>query len=179
MRFETIPTRCRLRSKKHLHRAELLDLADWMYARRGRRGRVKNCNLIKKARSRDVLKQTIKGFQHWSSNRNARSAIESLMSLKGVGLKTATLILASAFPEEVPYFSHELCAWVGVQPGYEKHDKYDQLLLKVQKFIMISREKDCPVTAVEMEKVAFVVARSKKMQGIYSSNSSHFQKASF
>ncbi|KAF5597203.1 calcium calmodulin-dependent kinase [Fusarium pseudoanthophilum] len=162
-RFNIIPKKCTSRKdKKFLTRSEVHDLLNWMYqhdARDGRHAKGKNCNFLRNTCDKDVVEATREGFRECSNPTFARYALSYIQALKGVGFKTATLILACAYPANFPFMSHELCQWAGLVDYKYNQETYDNLLARIDSFIKRIKQSDKDVTAANIEQVAFVVVR--------------------
>lgn len=95
---------------------------------------------------------------------DASKALKTLISLKGIGPATASLLLSVAAPDTVPFFSDELfrwCAWdePGSPDGWQRKIKYNAkeyefVLEKVNALV-----KRLDVRAVDAEKVAWVLGK--------------------
>jgi hypothetical protein len=96
---------------------------------------------------------------------DAIPALKCLVSLKGIGPATASLLLSIAAPETVPFFSDELFRWCtwdepGSPNGWQRKIKYnikeyEVLLKKVDTLV-----KRLNVQAVDAEKVAWVLGKA-------------------
>jgi hypothetical protein len=91
-------------------------------------------------------------------------ALKCLVSLKGIGPATASLLLSVAAPGAVPFFSDELFRWStwdepGSPNGWQRKIKYNakeyELLLKNVDVLV----KRLNVQAVDAEKVAWVLGK--------------------
>jgi hypothetical protein len=91
-------------------------------------------------------------------------ALKCLVSLRGIGPATASLLLSVAAPEAVPFFSDELFRWcMWDEPGnlnaWQRKIKYNikeyELLLKKVDTLV----KRLNVQAVDAEKVAWVLGK--------------------
>ena len=107
---------------------------------------------------------------------HVRAAMKKLCSLKGVGPATASLVLSTAFPQSVPFFSDELYAWAVImknmtqasfdvrrstmqRPSLKYSQKeYDDLFEAVAE-LRETFPKDRNVSAREIEQAAFVILR--------------------
>jgi hypothetical protein len=105
--------------------------------------------------------------------------IKILTSLKGIGPATASLILAVAFPQEVPFFGDELFEWLcgggGAGKRKMKYDvkEYKELWEEVKGFReRLGEDGEEEVRADEVEMVGFVcehwgvVGEAVKIQGV-------------
>jgi len=55
---------------------------------------------------------TKKALSEFNLHQSVKPAINELCKLRGVGPSTASLVLSTAFPDDVPFFSDELYYWV-------------------------------------------------------------------
>jgi len=91
-------------------------------------------------------------------------ALKTLTALKGIGPATASLLLAVAAPETVPFFSDELFRWCtwdqsGSPSGWKRAIKYN-----VKEYETLCRrvgelKERLDVRAVDVEKVAWVLGK--------------------
>lgn len=118
-----------------------------------------------------LTKDAFKAFSTGSKSPDeAKQAVNTLSKLQGIGPATASLLLSASDPETVPFFSDELFRWCffensGKGNGWDRDIKYNvkeyvELYDRVQKFresfkVEYGRE----VSAVEMEKVAYVLGK--------------------
>ena len=130
-----------------------------------------NCNSVNtNSDEPQVREATREVFAKYAEDHDLASAIRSLWDkITGVGIKSATLLLASAFPSEVIFFSRDLLRWAS-SPGEtkEKFDlhSYEILTARVNDLRKRIRGDDgASARAVDVEKVAFVALLAKYMQG--------------
>ncbi|CAI0643427.1 unnamed protein product [Colletotrichum noveboracense] len=178
-RFETMPGVCRSRDPKYLKRNELIQLVKWMYSaghrlvtRSHRRIPVAaefNAAGLKRNRPEKVVGVTDEAFKIYAKDKNIPKAINCLMQLRGVGLTTATLILSTAYSDDIPFFSDALCNWVDPHNSRKDVTGYMKLVRTVdavKRRVKSSLSRRRRITALDVEKVAFVVATSRCMRGI-------------
>ncbi|KAK1532027.1 uncharacterized protein CCOS01_04010 [Colletotrichum costaricense] len=167
-RFETIPAVCKSRRNQFLKKGEVVELAEWMYKRDSRRSKVqqrRNLELVNSNQENDVFEATMEAFREYSTYKDILHAIAYLESMVGVGIKMATLMLASAFPAEVPFFSHELFEWFYPEAEDQTKDVYLELCDRLRETMNRLCNDGGQVTTAEVDKVAFVAISSKYMQG--------------
>ncbi|KAI3537144.1 calcium/calmodulin-dependent protein kinase [Colletotrichum abscissum] len=176
-RFKTMPAACASRDPKYLEHCELIRLAKWMYSaghrlvtRSHRRIPVAAASNIAKMRRNwrgKVMESTCEAFEIYAKNKNIPCAIEMIKQLQGVGLTTATLVLSSAYPDDLPFFSDALCNWLGLE-GLEKSVSGYMRLVEgvntVRKRVQSPSSRYRRITALNVERVAFVIAASESMQ---------------
>lgn len=107
-----------------------------------------------------------------NDNNNVLDALNCLSQgpkkLSGVGPATAALILSSAYPQRLPFFSEELyqCFYPGKRDIKYEGFQYMALLEDVKKLMeRLETEGLQGLTAVHVEKVAYVAARARHLQG--------------
>ncbi|KAI1387929.1 kinase-like protein [Hypoxylon trugodes] len=165
LRFENIPARLMSRKPKFLMRDELIELDRWVQ-KRGRHLQIRihkhNENLIKGNSDEDVEQVTSRAYRQYSNN-DPFPAMNTLTSLKGVGLSRACLLLSVAYPETVPFISDELFKWIFPDRNSEKKRKRDRKDCLHMVNSIISR---LTVTAVDIEKVAFVLHCEDMVAGL-------------
>ena len=67
---------------------------------------------------------TTKAFALYATSRDDPfPALKSLAALRGVGPATASLLLAAAFPDDVPFFADEILLWLRRSDGEEGWEK--------------------------------------------------------
>ena len=117
-----------------------------------------------------VQDTTIDGFKAFSGSGDAaKSSLNHLTKLKGIGPATASLFLSTYAPDTAPFFSDELFRWCffekGAGKGWDRDIKYNvkeylALFEKVQEFKgRFRNEHHREITAVDIEKVAYVLGK--------------------
>lgn len=113
---------------------------------------------------------SLEGFSIFDgTGASAKTSLNSLTQLKGVGPATASLLLSVRYPDTAPFFSDELFRWCfyqdGKGKGWDREIKYNlkeylELFEKVQQ-LRARFEGDFKrfVSAVEIEKVAYVLGK--------------------
>lgn len=125
----------------------------------------------------EVRTSTEKAFAMLKDDKDNDKVLDSLRilwdpnqptKLKGVGFVTSTLILSSAYPWRLPFFSEELRDWFFPRPktndkGVPLDEKHYKLLLDLMDNLLdrLGRHSH---TAVKVEKVAYVIATTKVLQ---------------
>lgn len=128
-----------------------------------------NLARLRRNRPDKVVAVTCEAFKIYAKNNNILQAIDCLKSLRGVGLTTATLILSTAYSNNVPFFSDALCHWLGLNDLNKVVSGYKTLVESVdavRRRVQSSSPRRRRITALDVERVAFAVAASKYMQGI-------------
>lgn len=117
-----------------------------------------------------VQEVTEEGFKAFSnSSDSAKTSLNVLTKLKGIGPAAASLLLSVYAPDRAPFFSDELFRWcfyeAGTRKGWDREIKYNlkeylQLFEKVQDLReRLLAEYEYDVSAVDVEKVAYVLGK--------------------
>lgn len=173
-RLVTIPSAVSSRDPKYLTKEELATLMDWKLSHGTSRPSLKK--LIQENAEAEIKRITKSDLNDINPKDvpSITSAVKSMCALRGVGPATASLILSTAFPGDVPFFSDELYIWAfwSDEPPRvtwrEKkmkysHQEYSALFTRVQEFRQRMKESDGEdVAALDVEKVAYVLGKQAK-----------------
>ncbi|KAL9625302.1 MAG: hypothetical protein Q9204_007810 [Flavoplaca sp. TL-2023a] len=132
----------------------------------------------------EVRKTTSAAFSLMTDDPNPAKAISTLSKLKGIGPATASLLLSCYDPISIPFFSDELFRWLhwrtdvsgnnkkrkskGIEDdgnanrkiGYTAKE-YASIFEKTTSLReRLSKEAEEPVTAVDVEKAAYMISKS-------------------
>jgi hypothetical protein len=130
--------------------------------------------LVQRNTEAAVQGQTRDAFKAFSSGSKSpdqvKLAINTISKLQGIGPATASLLLSVFDPDTAPFFSDELFRWClfedGTGKGWDRKIKYDvkeylELYDRVQEIkIRFKKSFDRDVSAVEIEKVAYVLGKT-------------------
>jgi hypothetical protein len=93
------------------------------------------------------------------------SALNTLVTLRGIGPASASLLLSVLAPEDVPFFSDELFRWITASKTgngvWEKPIKYDKKEYQTLVQGVWRTKKRLGVSAGDVEKVAYVLGKEK------------------
>lgn len=126
---------------------------------------------LRRNRAENVVAVTCEAFRIYAKDKDYQRAIDCLKLLQGVGLGTATLILSTAYSDDLPFFSDALCSWMNIGNPRKDIKGYSRLLKSVdtvKRRVQGSSSDYHRITVLDIEKVAFVVASSKEMRSIQS-----------
>lgn len=180
LRFEHLPAVVAGREAPHLDKEELVRLVEWKL----KHGKFRP-NLLKLAESNsaaDVAQTTRDAFIIVGSSNTddqfgpVEKAMKVLVSMRGIGPATASLLLSYASPSSVPFFSDELfrfahwhgqsCVPGGVKPAKEGAEwdrpiryttkEYHSLFEEVRSLRLKLREAGLQLSTMELEKAAWV-----------------------
>lgn len=123
----------------------------------------------------DARETTLDGFAIYSKdNAHYGKAIIALSKLKGVGPATASLILSSYDPVQIPFFSDELFRYLhwseGKGNGWDRKinytiKEYRDLYHKTQELRQrLGEESGDTVKAIDLEKMAYALAKLAQRQ---------------
>ncbi|KAK5138267.1 hypothetical protein LTR08_003328 [Meristemomyces frigidus] len=182
-RMETIPEALRQREMAFITRDELIVLMDWKISHGKKRPALPK--LIAKNDPMTVKSTSIECFRLYHSDSTKpptedqiKHMIDILARLSGVGPATASLLLSVYDLTNVPFFSDELYRWaMWNEPatpkgsGWQREIKYTakdylQLYPRVQELRgRLSAESGAPVSALDVEKVAYVLGKRASSPG--------------
>ncbi|KAI1473821.1 kinase-like protein [Daldinia eschscholtzii] len=167
-RFLGIPQKIKEREEPYIDKTNLIYLDQWMQ-KRGKplkkEAHLRNRKYIEKNSEEDIRAVTSKAFKKYENSRDVLSAMDILVKgLQGVGPSRASLILSTAFPDSLPYFSRGLYQWThwDEDNGWGQEfkwtsDKYRCVLQQVTALVESHSVRDRVIRAVDVEKVAFVL----------------------
>lgn len=138
-------------------------------------------SLVQQNTDQSVHDTTKDGFEAFSdSSDSAKTSLNILTKLKGIGPATASLLLSVYSPKTAPFFSDELFKWAFFQndngKGWDRTIKYNvkeylELFENVDELRRrFSHEFDRDIAAVEIEKVAYVLGKRSKDPNAYPSS---------
>ena len=169
-RYDAIPQMLKERKgTPSLSKAQVSTLVDWKLSHGKFRPALKG--LVQQ--NDDVVTTTRDAFTTFSNlgkdAKAVKEALNILTVLRGIGPATASLLLAVFDPDTVPFFSDELFRWCsfedGKGQGWDREIKYNvkeylELFDRVSTFrTRLAKDFERDVTAVEIEKVAYVLGK--------------------
>jgi len=114
---EQLPKLIHSRKDPHLIHEELVQVMRWKLMRGKYRPRL--IDLVRINTESSVAAVTKKAFRKLRGTPNLASAIQAMVTLKGIGPATASAVLAAGFPEYAPYMADESML---ATPGVEAND---------------------------------------------------------
>lgn len=133
---------------------------------------IRNAKLINNNTDQLVKDVTMQAFREYNQTEDAIQAMKILQKLKGVGPCRASLLLSVVYPDSIPFFSQQLYRWLywdeksgWSQEFYLTHGKYLGVLERVTDFKEKHSLGDRRVSAVDVEKVAFVLEHESVFRG--------------
>ena len=124
--------------------------------------------LVASNSAKDIRETTKSAFAIYKAgNGKLAEAIKTLTKLKGIGPATATLLLSTYDPDNVPFFSDELYRYLhfetGKGKGWDRKIKYTmkeyEELFSRKNTLLCRLEIKGKVTAIDIEKLAYVLAK--------------------
>lgn len=159
-----------------LEKTELVSLMEWKLKHGTFRPRL--ASLIAQnnvADVRDASREAFQMYQEEDGDEGYAKALGRLARLKGVGPATASLVLACYDPVRVPFFSDELFRYVHYSEiksqGWDRKigytmKEYKTLFERVRALRQrLEKESGESVKAVEVEKVAYALAKGAQQGG--------------
>lgn len=175
LRLRTIPEALAKRRsdeiEPYLEKQELQQLVEWKLKHGTYRPKL--AQLVASNSTEDIKNTTQTAFQ-LHQNGQLEKLLPTLTALKGVGPATASLIVASYDPVNIPFFSDELFRWAhwdGQGEGIKKigqgwkrtigytPKEYRSLCERVAVARKRLKEEGRETSAIEMEKVAYVLGK--------------------
>ncbi|OTB19818.1 hypothetical protein K445DRAFT_303478 [Daldinia sp. EC12] len=171
-RFFGIPKKIKEQEEPHIDKTDLIYLDQWMqqlinrtlFRKRGKplkkEAHMRNRMYIEKNSEEHIRAVTSDAFREYENSKDVLAAMNILVKgLQGVGPSRASLILSTAFPDSLPYFSRGLYQWThwDEDSGWDQSfkwtpDKYHSVLRQVKALV-----ESHSVRAIDVEKVAFVL----------------------
>ncbi|KAK6957893.1 hypothetical protein Daesc_000682 [Daldinia eschscholtzii] len=167
-RFDGIPKKIKEQKEPHIDRTDLLYLDQWMQKRGTplkKEAHMRNRKYIEDNLEEDIRAVTSEAFRKYKNSGDVLAAMDILVKgLQGVGPSRASLILSTAFPDSLPYFSRGLYQWThwdedhGWGQGFKwTPDKYHCVLRQVTALVESHSTSDKVIRAIDVERVAFVL----------------------
>ena len=169
---ETLQQRRENGGEVYLEKAEVTKLVDWKLKHGTYRPNL--AKLIASNSEETIRENTKKAFATYEADRNDHAKpMKVLCELKGIGPATASLLLSCYDPVNVPFFSDELYRYSlwgeAKHHGWDRKINYNpkayrELSEEFEVFRDGFKKKGKTIRAVDLEKVAYVIAKEAKQE---------------